>query len=437
MKHPIVLFFLMLAVVQSSLSQARLGTLEEALKLATLQNAGIQAAAISGELAKTDLHIAGGNLLPSVNLSASADYNYRMPVQLIPAVIFGGAEGEYREIQFGQPYVANMAIDVSMPLYAPDKWRARETARKMEIQAGLQTEKQAETVKMSVIQAWYQNLLFKAILDINAVQVTLADSLKSAADKKMANDILSPADYNRILNLVNTTRMAIESNRTRYIQSALTLKQLLHLPMEDPLQVEASLTMPEKSAITTDAAAAMQRPGYLAQAAGAATALSQMQEKQAARLPKLSLNARHTLQFQFDQPFSDDATSNNFDFGSVGLSFQVPLFRGKTLALQTEKAHLRHEQTLKESAQALEQSQKELLDWQLFREEAFANAPAAKANAERSTENVGIALKRYEEGLTDLTEYFNVYGEYVQAQQAYLQVLVNANVYQALLNMNQ
>ncbi len=436
MKHPTTLILLLLTFAQISFAQVRLGTLEETIALAARQNSGIQAAAISRDLTQTDIRIAGGNLLPSVNFSASGDYNYRMPVQLIPAVIFGGAEGEYREIQFGQPYVANMAIDVSMPLYAPEKWRARETARKMDIQTGFQLEKQLETVKMSVISAYYQNLLYKTILGINEQQLTLADSLKSATEKKLANDILSPADYNRVLNLVNTTRMALESNRARFSQSALTLKQLLHLPLDETLVLDENLVLPESNSTTTDATAAMQRPGYLLQVAAAETALSQIQEKQAARLPKLSLSARHTLQFQFDQPFSESATSNSFDFGVVGLSFQAPLFRGKTLALQTEKARLRHEQTLKETAQALEQNQKELIEWRLSRDEAFVNAPAAKANAARSVENVRIALKRYEEGISDLTEYFNVYGEYVQAQQTYLQVLVNANVYQALLNMN-
>ena len=436
MKHPTTLILLLLTFAQISFAQVRLGTLEETIALAARQNSGIQAAAISRDLTQTDIRIAGGNLLPSVNFSASGDYNYRMPVQLIPAVIFGGAEGEYREIQFGQPYVANMAIDVSMPLYAPEKWHARETARKMDIQTGFQLEKQLETVKMSAISAYYQNLLYKAVTGVNEQQVALADSLKSAAEQKMANDILSPADYNRVLNLANTTRMALESNRARFAQSALTLKQLLHLPLEEPLILEETLGLPESNAAATDAATAMQRPGYLLQVAAAETALSQMQEKQAARLPKLSLSARHTLQFQFDQPFSESATSNSFDFGVVGLSFQAPLFRGKTLALQTEKARLRHEQTLKETAQALEQNQKELIEWRLSRDEAFVNAPAAKANAARSVENVRIALKRYEEGISDLTEYFNVYGEYVQAQQTYLQVLVNANVYQALLNMN-
>ncbi len=233
MKHPTTLILLLLTFAQISFAQVRLGTLDETVALAARQNAGIQAAAISRDLTQTDIRIAGGNLLPSVNFSASGDYNYRMPVQLIPAVIFGGAEGEYREIQFGQPYVANMAIDVSMPLYAPEKWRARETARKMDIQTGFQLEKQLETVKMSVISAYYQNLLYKAVTGVNEQQVALADSLKSAAEQKMANDILSPADYNRVLNLVNTTRMALESNRARFAQSALTLKQLLHLPLEE------------------------------------------------------------------------------------------------------------------------------------------------------------------------------------------------------------
>lgn len=435
MKHPTRLILFLLTLTQIGFSQVRLGTLEETIALAARQNTGIQAAVISQDLAQTDVRIAGGNLLPSVNFTASGDYNYRMPVQLIPAVIFGGAEGEYREIQFGQPYVANMAIDLSMPLYAPEKWRARETAQKMALQTGFQLEKQLETIKIGVISAYYQNLLYKAVIGINEQQLVLADSLKSVTEQKAANDILSPADYNRVLNLVNTTRMALESNRARFAQSALTLKQLLHLPLEENLVLEENLDLPVSKETTTDVSAAMQRPGYLAQAAAAETALSQLQEKQAARLPKLSLNARHTLQFQFDQPFSENAASNSFDFGSVGLSFQAPLFRGKTLALQTEKARLRHEQTLKESTQALEQSQKELLEWRLSRDEAFVNAPAAKANAERSVENVRIALKRYEEGLSDLTEYFNVYGEYVQAQQAYLQVLVNANIYNALLGM--
>lgn len=435
MKHPIALLFMLMPMLQYGFAQTRIGTLDEAQNIAVRQNTSIQAAERSLDLSKTEERIAHGNLLPTVNFSASGDYNYRMPVQLIPAVIFGGAPGEYQEIQFGQPYVANMAIDLSMPLYAPDKWRARETARKMELQTGYQIEKQRETVKVAVIQAYFQNLLYQSVLLINEQQVALSDSLKFVAEQKSANDILSPADYNRVLNLVNTTQMAFESNRTHYAQSVLALKQLLHLPFEEELVVENTLDLPQRSAISTNASAAMQRPAYLAQAASAETALSQLEEKQAARLPKLSLNARHTLQFQFDQPFSDNSSSNSFDFGSVGLSFQAPLFRGKTLALQSEKARVRHEQAMQETAQVLEQSRKELLEWELYREEAFANAPSAKANAERSVENVRIALKRYEEGLSDLTEYFNVYGEYVQAQQTYLQTLMNANIYQALLEL--
>src|SRR5688572_25564010 len=104
MRTPFAILLMLFAT--SVFAQTRFHTLDEYLAHVVTHNPALESEAINNETSASRVRAAWSSLLPQVRAFGTFDNNINLPVQLVPAQIFGGPEGEFREIKFGTRYNA-------------------------------------------------------------------------------------------------------------------------------------------------------------------------------------------------------------------------------------------------------------------------------------------------------------------------------------------
>jgi len=111
----IILFLIILFGFHTS--NAQVWTLEKCIDTAQVHNKILKMSRNTIAIGEQKHEEAKANLMPKV--TANADYRYftNLPYQLMPLSVFGGADGQFKEAQFGVPHNINANLQLSMPLY--------------------------------------------------------------------------------------------------------------------------------------------------------------------------------------------------------------------------------------------------------------------------------------------------------------------------------
>lgn len=88
-------------------------TLDSCLSYALKNNKGLLVISQDSYIAKWDKKIEQSKLLPQINLSASANYYWKIPVQSYPGELIGKPSGTAVAIPIGTTWMANYGIDVT------------------------------------------------------------------------------------------------------------------------------------------------------------------------------------------------------------------------------------------------------------------------------------------------------------------------------------
>lgn len=147
------ILILMTGIPLSAWSQTM--SLAQCIDSAMLHNDNLKIAEQEIRLASEKKKEITGTFLPKLN--ASADYRYftDLPYQLMPASVFGGPAGTYKEVQFGVPQNLSANLQLNVPLFNPASVGAMKISRKAEDIAALQQIKTEEQVILEVSQAYY------------------------------------------------------------------------------------------------------------------------------------------------------------------------------------------------------------------------------------------------------------------------------------------
>lgn len=133
---------------------------------------------------------AKANLLPKLNSSLDYRYYTNLPYQLLPAAVFGGPAGTYKEAQFGVPHNINANVQLTYPLYNPALQSNIKTIQSSAEIAGLQKIKSQEDVALEVSNVYYNaQVIANQILFIDSNIVNskkLLDLMELLYQQKMA-----------------------------------------------------------------------------------------------------------------------------------------------------------------------------------------------------------------------------------------------------------
>ncbi len=420
-------------LIQHNLSaQVTFQSLDDAYRLLETQHSKVKLVASQSEELNNEIGIQKAGMWPTVRLNSNADYNLNLPVQLIPAEIFGGPPGTFQRVQFGQPWVLGAGIDIQWPLIQIEKWRDIQSARIAATQGPLREKLELEQLKSTVLQRYYQALFWEAYLPYLTELRSQADSLYRVAEDKKEQSIISAFDLNRVEALRQQIYQQIVDATHQKEMAYLQLKASLQIPEDQQIIITDSLNQ----MLLTDPSQteASRRPAVLLAQAQKDWSISKVNARKAGLYPTLSAVGRYQFQWQSGDLF-DGSQYIGFDYGTVGLSLQWQIFSGGLKHRQMEKANIQLKQSQYQYDNTIREAGSQIAQWSSSLNEAQANYEITTRRFELTQNNLELALLRLNEGYSPLDEYFQVYQDYSSAAQAFFQNRLNLHLYHALLQL--
>ena len=186
-KRVIVLLFF---TIGFNAAQAQVWTLQQCIDTAQVYNKALQMSRNNSAISEQRRKEATANLIPKI--TANADYKYftDLPTQLMPASIFGGPAGTFKETQFGVQHNINANLQLTMPLYNPQVFGAIQTTKIATELTALQLQKTEEQIYFDISNYYYNGQLLLrqlSFIDSNIVNTSrLLKNMKLLKEQLMA-----------------------------------------------------------------------------------------------------------------------------------------------------------------------------------------------------------------------------------------------------------
>ncbi|MFN8308966.1 MAG: TolC family protein, partial [Chitinophagales bacterium] len=234
MKHAYL--FLLLFSIQLKAQQTFV-SLEQFSQFALQQNLQLQQADLSTKIERQNVNAAISPLLPNINVSATLNDNLILNTSLIPAEIFGGKAGTFKEIKFGTKYNFNPNGTFSLNLINAANYQNLLVAKKNAALAGANSNVVRDQLKTQIAQAYYSYLLYKKNAEFSSRNLKNADSLLQIVTVRFNNQFVDELDLNR-----SRAAQILASNQFRQAtllveKSLNTLKLLAAIPVSQPLEI--------------------------------------------------------------------------------------------------------------------------------------------------------------------------------------------------------
>lgn len=398
-------------------AQTQLGHVKDAITLAEKNNLDYAAAMAQPEIKKADKFLTESAMMPQITGFAAGDYNARLPVQPVPAEIFGGPPGTYKELRFGLPYNLNAGVDVSIPVIKANQWYEQMASKAEWKRAESEAATVAEGIRLRVSQTYFSYLTATRSVELSQNRVNATAEVSRTSTRKWEEGRIGEPEKIRAENLHRSAQMAL-NNATLEMDNALrNLQQLLNITtitINDNLENytgETNFVLPFIS----------DRPSFIANAYRISSLTLQSKARLADFFPSLSLAGRYAYYFQSDNPFKSSPGNVTYDQAIIGARINVPIFGGAR-----NYARLKQTKTLLKIGEL--QSTAEKIRLQKEHADLSAEAATIKQNYRLAVErNVAaqqaesISMRRYAEGIISFTEYAESFFDLIQTEQELLQ----------------
>jgi outer membrane protein TolC len=334
-----ILLFLLLAISGNTQKWTLQQTIDSALK----NNYSIRISVVELLQARAKVDEIKTGLLPKMNTAFDYRFYTNLPYQLLPASIFGGAAGTYKEAQFGLPHNINANVQIIYPLYNQAIRAAVKTVETAEEITALQQLKTKEDIALEVSNVYYnaQVLIYQlSFVDTNIINSRkLLSTVELLHQQKMAKG----TDEDKLRLLVSQLLTQKATLEDQYNQVLNILKFLAGVSPEQPLSIQVNAGVNSYQLLSeqsiTDILLAEKQIGFLA---------AEKKSIEQTRLPVINLNGLYgTTGFANTGPAD---FLKFFPLGYAGIQLAMPLYTGNLTKqkirgkeLEIDKAALRLE----------------------------------------------------------------------------------------------
>jgi outer membrane protein TolC len=425
--------------IQVNAQNVVLNSLQDAQNRALSSNIQLQQSEINQKLARTDLHLTTAGYLPSINFTANSEYNLNLPVQLIPSEFFGGQPGTFQEARFGRDWNSTATFDFSQPILHADKFAQIKASKYAKEEVKFNQENQKQQILQRVSLQYLSVLVLQESLQLNRELDSTAMALYASTKARFDRQLVSQVDINRAENLMHQTKqqtLQIESNLKL---AMVNLSVLLGISNSQALELKDKIAnyQNDKNVVQlteNNLIQAANRPAVKAADQNILAAQWKYRQQTYSMFPKLSLNSRYSFASQGDTWLGNG--SNNFDYGAVGINLSMPIFKGRSTAMNSKKALYQLENARLQKDQTLLNSSQELQEWQIRLSEKSAAQKLAARRDEMARQTLDLSLQNYDQGVISLDALFNIYNEYVAARNSFMQTSADAAVYSIYLSLS-
>jgi len=315
------------------------------------------------------------------------------------------------DLPFGRKNQYNLGLQASQLLFAGGRVRAQSRAARASREAlEINLSAQEAQLTLDVTRAYYDAALAQRLLSIAEGTLALADT--TLEQTRLGHEVGAVPEFDLLRAQVardNQTATVFQREADRTV-SLLRLRQLLNLPLEQPLTLTTTVedsTLPHSATLDSLVArgsdTAVDRRAAVRQATKALTAQEQaVKVAQAERWPTVTLTSNFAR-----LGYPDDVLPAWGDFvtdWNVALSVRVPLFTGGRIggSIQVARANLADSQLrLTQTRERAALDTREALE---RRRAAEAQWRASQGTVEQAERAYVIAALRYREGISTQTE---------------------------------
>lgn len=398
-------------------SQTVFQHVKDALAQAEKNNIDYAIAMTQPDLKKVDKFLAEGAMMPQVTGFASGDYNARLPVQPVPAEIFGGAPGTYKELRFGLPYNLNAGIDVNIPIIKANQWFEQLGAKAEWERSQSEAAQATENILLRTSQAYFSYMAAQQLLALNEEYLQTSTEVLRIVTKKWEEGRIGEAEKIRAENLHRSAGISMNNAKLEMDNAKRNLETLLRttgVSIHDKL--DNYITKPSALPPVSE------RSSYIMNQRRIQSLQYQSKARIADFFPSLSFSGRYAYYYQANNPFKPSSGNITYDQAIVGLRLHVPLFGGARNYARLKQANtllkIGEMQFLSEQVRL----EKEHADIVSERDTYLSNYALAQQKAQSAAQAELINRKRYEEGIITFTEYSETFYDWVRARQESLQM---------------
>jgi len=316
--------FILLLLIATAVytANAQVWSLQQCIDTAQVYNKSLQIGRNSKAINEQKRKEAIANLIPKI--TANADYKYftDLPTQLMPASIFGGPAGTFKETQFGVPHNINANLQLTMPLYNPQVFGAMQSSKIAVELSGLQLQKTEEQIYFDISNLYYNGQLLLrqlSFIDSNIVNTSkLFKNMQLLKEQLMAKG----TDVSKVQLQKEQLETQKELVSSRYEQVTNALKFAMGIPLEQNINIEKDiqykLSAEYTSTTAIDIRLANMQSKFLQ---------SELSTLKRSKLPSLSLFGTYgKTGFGYDKQPNDFLKF--YPIGFAGIQLSYPLFNG-------------------------------------------------------------------------------------------------------------
>ena len=427
MKLPLTAFLISVLFILQANAQESFN-LESSIKYAVSNNFDLLKAELEKENIDYKIKEQMSAGLPQLSGYLSASDNILIPTQLVPAEFFGAPAGTFIPVKFGVHYSVAAGLELSQLLYSQQFFNGLKTARKSKEVVSLSVEQAKEQIAYNVAVYYYQAQTFKIQIKMLEDNYDRLSKITEITQTQYDNDMVRKLDLDQLI--INKKNLETQLNNANiaYNQQINALKIILGMDVSD----ELTLINEEITAGNEQYNHSMQVADNIAQKIlNAQREMSELEYKtiKAGYFPSLHLNLSTSINGQFDKfNFKEKGAFNRYPYMLLGFTLNVPIFDG-----------LKRSSQLKQKKVALEQlkfdTDKTNRQLNLQYQNAVYTIEQKRSNFVNQKDNLAYANQLYDaikftynEGMSNITELINAENSLKDAQNNYLQSLMEIKV---------
>lgn len=358
-------------------------------------------------------------LWPTITANGAFTDNIQVQPTLVPAELFGGEPGTYKEEQFGKRYVYNASITAQFDLINTQSWYAIKSAQYGFESATLSLAKAKYDLYTQIANAYYTYHLMEETAALSSTNLAISEETYRTVSSKFNEGQVSEVTRNTAqINLKKAT-ISLNTATQNKLVALNNLKQLLDLSPPDSLQLEPNadvLLLPSQEIKLEFPPTPEVKLAY----SDLLLAKTNRQSARASYAPTLS--AVYTAGEQI-------AGDHFFDFNNVsnlpqqywGLRLTIPILAANSRSFQNSKTGIEFDIKQRQYESAVRKV--EIEDWNLMA--AYSSACTAFGESKKILElyrqNDLHAVHKLSEGLISVDDRLKTYQDFVTYQNEYLQ----------------
>lgn len=407
-------------------AQVVLRSAEEAKGFALNNNVGNRVQQLKTAQAQQNKRTANAFLYPNISAGASGQYNIHVQETPVPGELMG-KPGETVFLKFGKDYNYTAGINVNYNLL---NWTSVFESKVASAQVNLQQANESyyvQQLKQQAIQAYYAVVVSQQAIGIWTQNLVVADSITSLTNKKFHEGLVDLLSVNQAEINRKDVQQQLDKAQLYLDQCQLQLKSVLSIP--DSVAVEV-VEKQSFSPIEADELSLLPDKEADVYKKEADVSDYQMKAARSVFLPQISLKG-YFGSYHYSDNIDPSFGSNWKPSSYVGLTVSVPIFTGFANKSKYNASKIERQIALYNYQEAIRSSQ--INDSQLWKR-YYSTQRVANITLEKlklSEQNMVLAFRKYEEGLTSLSDYLNTFDSNLSIQNQYLTDVSQFRIVQA------